>query len=146
MLDSAPPQASPPDSGAQPRSQSNWAVGIVVAAILGAILVGLVATVFLVDSINIPNPFEDSGAVEPAATETTLATATTFAPGGNDYYGLLVGDCINDDELVSYIAGNDYETTPCDGPHDSEAYLVHEFPPGSYPGGGCRERRPDLGL
>jgi len=132
--DPAPPPVSPPHSGRQVRSQSNWVVGIVVAVIGGAILVGLVAAVFLFDSISITNPFDDSGVVELASTETTLATATTFATEGNDYYGLLVGDCINDDELESYIAGNDYETTPCDGPHDNEAYLVYEFPPGSYPG------------
>lgn len=127
-------QVSLPDSGAQPRSQSNWVVGIVVAAIFGAILVGLVAAVFLVDSISITNPFEDSGAVELDATETTLPAATTFAIEGDDDYGLLVGDCINDDELERYIAGDDYTTTPCDGPHGNEVYLVYEFAPGPYPG------------
>ena len=129
----APPHL-PPDSAALPRSQSNWAVGLAIAAITGVILVGVAAAVVLAGSISISNPFEDSGAVDVSATETTeLGEATTTPPDG-DYFGLLVGDCIDDDELQSYIAGNNYQTAPCEGPHDNEVYLVHEFPPGSYPG------------
>ena len=98
------------------------------------ILIGVAAAVVLAGSISISNPFEDTGAVEVGATETTeVGEATTTAPD-NDYYGLLVGDCIDDDELESYIAGDDYETIPCDDPHGNEVYLVHELAPGSYPG------------
>jgi hypothetical protein len=109
-------------------------VGLAIAAITGVILVGVAAAVVLAASISISNSFEDTGAVGVSATETTeVSEATTSAPG-DDYYGLLVGDCIDDDELKSYIAGDDYETIPCDYPHGNEVYLVHEFAPGSYPG------------
>lgn len=137
--DAVPPKAATPASRAQPRSQSNWVVGIVVAAVLGVILVGLVAAVFLVESISITNPFEEAADVEVAPT-TTLAAATTLAPTttlaseGDNSYGLLVGDCINDDALERYIAGDEYERIPCDLPHGNEVYYVYEFPPGSYPG------------
>jgi len=130
----APSRVSPAVSGAQPRSQSNWVVGLAIAAITGVILVGVAAAVVLAGSISISNPFEGTGAVGVSATETTEVSEATITVPGDDYYGLLVGDCIDDDELESYIAGDDYETTPCDDPHDNEAYLVYEFAPGSYPG------------
>ena len=132
--DGAPLRFAPPDSAALPRSQSNWVVGLAIAAITGVILVGVAAAVVLAGSISISNPFEDTGAVDVSATETTEVSEETTAPPDDDYYGLLVGDCINDDELESYLAGDYYQTTPCDGPHGNEVYLVHEFPPGSYPG------------
>ena len=105
-----------------------------IAAITGVILVGVAAAVVLAGSISISNPFEGTGAVGVSATETTeVSEATTTAPD-DDAYGLLVGDCVDDDELESYIAGDDYETISCDGPHGNEVYLVHEFAPGPYPG------------
>lgn len=123
----APRPPPPPVSGTQPRSQSNWVVGIAAAAVVGVILVGIAATVFLAGSISISNPFEDSDTVEAGVQTTVVATA------GNDY-GLVVGECIDDDELEIYFAGDDYETTPCDSPHDNEVYFVHEFAAGPYPG------------
>ncbi len=125
--DTAPPPPPSPVSGTQPRSQSNWVIGIAAAAVVGVILVGIAATVFLAGSISISNPFEDSDTVEAGVQTTVIATA------GNDYE-LVVGECIDDDELESYFAGDDYETTPCDSPHDNEVYFVHEFAAGPYPG------------
>lgn len=131
--DAALPQLSPRGSGARPRSQSNWVVGLAVGAIVGAILVGVAAIVFLAGSISISNPFEDTDPVESTAPAVTIAT-TTLGPAADDYYGLLVGDCIDDEELNSYVAGDDYETTSCDDPHGNEVYLVYEFARGPYPG------------
>lgn len=132
--DEGPSRVSPAASGAPPRSQSNWVVGLVIAAITGVILVGVAAAVVLAGSISISNPFEDIGAIGVSATETTeVSEATTTAPD-DDSYGLLVGDCIDDDELERYIAGEEFATVSCDDPHGNEVYLVHEFAPGPYPG------------
>ena len=114
-----------------------------IAAITGVILVGVAAAVVLAGSISISNPFEGTGAVGISATETTeVSEATTTAPD-DDAYGLLVGDCIDDDELESYIAGDDYETISCDGPHGNEVYLVHHSHPVRIRGR-MREGRPGL--
>ena len=130
----APSRVSPAAFEAQPRSQSNLVVGMAIAAITGVILVGVAAAAVLAGSISISNPFEDTGAVGVSATETTeVGEATTTAPD-DDFHGLLVGDCIDDDELESYLDGDDFETISCDDPHGNEVYLVHEFAPGPYPG------------
>ena len=116
-----------------------------IAAITGVILVGVAAAVVLAGSISISNPFEGAGAVGASATETTeVSEATTTAPD-DDSYWLIVGDCIDDDELESYIAGDDFETILCDGPHGNEVYLVYESTR-FVSGGGCREGRPGLSL
>ncbi len=105
-----------------------------IAAITGVILVGVAAAAVLAGSISISNPFEDTGAVDASATETTEVSEATTTTPDHDSFSLLVGDCIDDDELESYIAGDDFETILCDDPHDNEVYLVYEFGPGSYPG------------
>ena len=118
---------APPATGPQPRSQSNWVVGAAVVAVAGAILAGIAAVVILAGSVTVTNPFESSDSSE-ATVQTTIAVA-----GGNDY-GLVVGECIDDDELEHYFAGADYSTTSCDRPHDSEVYFIHEYLTGPYPG------------
>ena len=60
------------------------------------------------------------------------ATATTVPAGGGD--GLLVGQCMDDDELDKYLAGDDFSLVSCDDPHDIEVYYSHEFDAGPYPG------------
>lgn len=117
----------PPVAGPQPRSQSNWVIGAIVVAGTATILAGIAAVVILAGSISVTNPFE--------ASETTAAAdQTTIVVADGNAYGLLVGECINDDELENYFAGADYSTTPCSGPHDSEVYFVYEYEAGPYPG------------
>ena len=67
-----------------------------------------------------------AAAADPAATP----------PAGGDAgdYALAVGDCIDDDEVDNYLAGDDYFVTPCDGAHDNEVYYSYSFAPGPYPG------------
>ena len=118
---------APPAPTPQPRSQSNWVAGAAVVAVVGAILAGIAAVVILAGSVTVTNPFEASD-----STEVTVQTTSVVADG-NDY-GLVVGECVDDDELEHYFAGADYSTTSCDGPHDSEVYFIHEYLAGPYPG------------
>ncbi len=66
---------------------------------------------------------------DPAAVATT---ETTVPAGGED--GLSIGQCIDDDELDKYLAGDDFSLVSCDDPHDTEVYYRHEFAAGPYPG------------
>ena len=82
--------------------------------------------------------------------EGTLNTAKTLAPTGGATAGgstpettvspdagggsLLIGECINDDELENFTGGFDYFVTSCDSPHDNEVYYIQEYPEGPYPG------------
>jgi len=82
--------------------------------------------------------------------EGTLNTAKTLAPVGGSTAGgssaettvpadtggdvLVVGDCIDDGQVQSFIDGLDYATTSCEAPHDNEVYYIFEFPEGPYPG------------
>jgi S1-C subfamily serine protease len=82
--------------------------------------------------------------------EGTLNTAKTLAPvGGSTVVGstpettvpsdgggeaLVVGECINDDELQNFMDGSSFLVTSCDSPHDNEVYYIHEYPEGPYPG------------
>lgn len=118
----------PSDSAqAQPRSQSNWVVAGVVAAIVAAILAVVAAAVILAGSLTIANPFEDRITADGEPGTTIVTTAA-----GDD--GLAVGECIDDDQLGYYSAGDDFTTTSCDHPHDNEVYYVHWFLPGPFPG------------
>jgi len=47
---------------------------------------------------------------------------------------LRVGECLNAEELDRYVAGDDFSLVACDDPHDYEAYAVHRYPSGPYPG------------
>ncbi|MFV9673302.1 MAG: septum formation family protein [Acidimicrobiia bacterium] len=78
----------------------------------------------IVDGLEDLNTAGDSGAV-----------ATTVAPvptGGEE--GLLIGQCLDDDELDKYLAGDDFSLVSCDDPHDTEVYYRHQFAAGPYPG------------
>ena len=74
--------------------------------------------------------------VEPVEVETSVpaeASAGTRSMDGDEYF-LSVGECINEDQIDPYLAGEDYSITPCDAPHDNEVYFVYEWPEGPYPG------------
>ncbi len=60
------------------------------------------------------------------------AADTTDAGVGDD--GLLVGQCVNRDQLDEYIVGNEFSVTSCASTHDYEVYFVLEFAAGPYPG------------
>jgi len=49
-------------------------------------------------------------------------------------YGLSVGECVDEDQVERYLAGEPYAIVACDEPHDREVYFVHEWPEGPYPG------------
>lgn len=118
----------PPAPAPQPRSQSNWAVGVTVAVVLAVIAAATTAGVLLAGSISITNPFEE----EPTTVAGGVSTTVVVESGTG--YQLVAGECIDDDELEHYFAGDDYATTPCSDPHDNEVYFVYEFAAGPYPG------------
>ncbi|MEA3502337.1 MAG: septum formation family protein, partial [Actinomycetota bacterium] len=102
-----------------------------------ALVAGAFAVVVVVGAI--VDEFEDSTIAGPTATTATTATvititAATTVPAGGGENGLLVGECLDDDELDSFLAGDDYSVMECDDPHDYEVYHVHEFAGGPYPG------------
>jgi hypothetical protein len=76
--------------------------------------------------------------------EGTLNTAKVLAPTGiiadpgstasRDEYLLIVGDCIDDEEIENYLVGDDYLVTSCDGAHDSEVYYIYTYAAGPFPG------------
>ena len=125
----AVPRGPVPSTGTEPlpRSQSNWVVAGVVAAIVATILTVVAAAVILAGSITLTNPFEEATAPADEPHTTIVTTATSD-------YGLAIGECIDDDQVGYYSAGEDYTTTSCDTPHDNEVYYVHEFLPGPFPG------------
>ena len=117
----------------EPERSDGWSrlptwLLFVLVFIFGSVIViaGVFAIVVLVGAIL--GELEDpSGAVE-----TTIATATTVPAGSEN--GLVVGECIDSDELDKYLAGDDFAVTACGDPHDAEVYYVYEFPAGPYPG------------
>ncbi len=78
----------------------------------------------IVDGLDDLNTADDSTAV--------ATTVTTVLAGGED--GLSIGQCIDDDELDKYLAGDDFSLVSCDDPHDTEVYYRYEFAAGPYPG------------
>ena len=106
------------------------------------ILVVVGAALLLARSVSISNPFEDSGTVDNASTQSAVATETTAsAPTtvttiaiSDDDFGLSVGECLDAAALDRYIVGEDYDTTPCADPHDYEVYFLYEYAAGPFPG------------
>jgi serine protease Do len=80
--------------------------------------------------------------------EGTLNTAKLLAPTGitadpgpdpgstvsRDEYLLIVGDCVDDEEIENYLVGDDYSVTSCDGAHDNEVYYIYTYAVGPFPG------------
>jgi len=141
--DSEGPGESPPDATATARAvvktpaemsgEGSWSrlptwLLFVLVFVVGSVI--LVAGVFAVSVVT--GSILD-GMDDPTATsDTTIVGATTVPATGGD--GLAVGQCINDDELDKYLAGDAFSLESCDDPHDAEIYHVHEFPSGPYPG------------
>jgi hypothetical protein len=106
-----------------------WLVFVLVFVGGSVVLVaGISATAVvvgsIVDGLEELNTADDSAAV---------ATTVTTVPAG-EQDGLSIGQCIDDDELDKYLAGNEFSLVSCDDPHDTEAYYRHEFAAGPYPG------------
>lgn len=106
-----------------------WLLFVLVFVGGSVVLVaGVAATAIVVGSII--GGFEELGQTDnPSAAATTSTTALV---GGPD--GLQVGQCLDNDELDKYLAGDDFSLVSCDDPHDTEAYLRYEFAAGPYPG------------
>ena len=64
----------------------------------------------------------------------SAADTTPDDSGGDGSTPLLVGMCINDDQMQRYMDGDEYSLASCDTPHDNEVYYVHEYAEGPYPG------------
>jgi len=92
---------------------------VLVAGVLAvAVLVGAV-----VDATG-----DSDAASDTAADSSTVATVSVVGSG------LMVGECLNEDELDRYLVGDDFSVAGCSDPHDYEVYVVHEYPAGPYPG------------
>ena len=106
-----------------------WLLFILVFVLGSVVLVaGVFAVVVLAGSVL--GESEDSNI---AGDTTVVATTVTTVPEGGDD-GLQIGQCIDDDELDKYLAGDDFSLVSCDDPHDTEVYFRYEFAAGAYPG------------
>ncbi len=99
-----------------------WFVGgsiILVAGVLAmAVLVGAVV--------------DGTGDSDAAGDGTVVtSTVTTLSDVGA---GLMVGECLNEEQLDRYLVGDDFSVAECGDPHDYEVYVVHGYPSGPYPG------------
>ncbi len=69
--------------------------------------------------------------------ETTVAAGdggSDTTAGGGETADLVVGDCLDDDQLALYAEGSGYTTIACADPHDNEVYYTTLFADGPYPG------------
>ena len=70
----------------------------------------------------------------PGTSDTTAETDTTTTDLDSGGDALIVGQCLDDDELDRYLAAEAFSYLSCDDPHDFEVFFVYEFPTGPYPG------------
>ncbi|MEA2009164.1 MAG: septum formation family protein, partial [Actinomycetota bacterium] len=106
-----------------------WLLFVLVFVGGSVVLVaGVVAAAIVVGSM--VGEFEVLGQTDDSSAVAT--TSTTVLVGGSD--GLQVGQCLDNDELDKYLAGDEFSLVSCDDPHDTEAYLRYEFAAGPYPG------------
>lgn len=101
------------------------------------VVVFLVGSVFLVAvvvaaSIVISGVVDMSEDAIGAGDTVTAATSTTVVAGDPD--ALIVGQCLDDDELNRYLAGDTFSYGSCEDPHEYEVFFVYEFPVEPYPG------------
>ena len=105
-----------------------WLLFILVFLVGSTLLfAGVIAASVVIKEV--VDGFEDSntsGGTATAATTTTVAT--------DDVGALIVGQCLDDDELDRYLAAEAFSYVSCDDPHDFEVFFVYEFPTGPYPG------------
>lgn len=105
-----------------------WLLFIVVFLVGSAFLIAVAVAASVVIS-GVVDEFEDAGA---ARDTVTAATTTTVMADGGD--ALIVGQCLDDDDLDRYLASESFSYVSCDSPHDFEVFFVYEFPTGPYPG------------
>ena len=110
------------------RSRLPTGLLFVLAFVIGStvLIAGVYAAAIVIGSI-----LDELDALT-ADDDAPVVVETTVPVVGED--GLVVGQCIDDDELDKYLAGDDFSLVPCDDPHDAEIYFVHDFPSGPYPG------------
>ncbi len=105
-----------------------WFLFILVFLVGSTVLfVGVIAASVVITEV--VDGFEDSNTSGGTA---TAATTTTVA--ADDVDALIVGQCLDDDELDRYLAAEAFSYLSCDDPHDFEVFFVYEFPTGPYPG------------
>ena len=99
-----------------------WFVGGSVVLVAGVLAVAVLIGAIVDDA-------GDSDAVGDTVADTS--TVTTVSVVGS---GLMVGECLNDEELDRYLVSDDFSVAACSDPHDYEVYVVHGYPAGAYPG------------
>jgi hypothetical protein len=106
-----------------------WLLFVLVFVSGSVILIaGVVATGIVFGSI----VDEWEGFSTTGDTTAVITTVVTLPVGGED--GLFIGQCIDEDEMDKYLAGDDFSLVSCDQPHDAEVYFRYEFTSGPYPG------------
>jgi hypothetical protein len=91
------------------------------------LVAGIFAVVVLVGAVVDETEDSDAAGGDAAAT----STVTTVSVVGS---GLMVGECLTEEELERYLVGDDFSVAACSDPHDYEVYVVHGYPAGAYPG------------
>ncbi len=120
--------AAIPQEGSWSRFPT-WLLFVLVFVGGSAILVaGVVAAGILIE----PIVDEWEGFSTGSDTSAVVTTVTTVPAVSED--GLMIGQCLDDDELDKYLTGDDFSLASCDDPHDTEVYFRYDFPEGPYPG------------
>jgi hypothetical protein len=91
------------------------------------LVAGVLAVVVLVGAV--VDATGDSDAASDTAGDSS--TVTTVSVVGS---GLMVGECLTEEELERYLVGDDFSVAACSDPHDYEVYVIHGYPSGTYPG------------
>ncbi|MCL1587749.1 MAG: septum formation family protein [Actinomycetia bacterium] len=120
-------QAGPSGGGWWSRLPG-WLLFILVFLVGSTLLFAgvIAASVVITEVIDGFEASNTSGGTASAATATTVVA--------DDADALIVGQCLDDDELDRYLAAETFSYLSCDDPHDFEVFFVYEFPTGPYPG------------
>lgn len=91
------------------------------------LVAGIFAVVVVVGAI--VDATGDSDAAGDTAAESSTVTTVSVVGAG-----LMVGECLDEEELERYLVGDDFSLAACSDPHDYEVYFVHGYPSSPYPG------------
>jgi hypothetical protein len=91
------------------------------------LVAGIFAVVVLVGAV--VDATGDSDAASNTAGGSSAVTTVSVVGSG-----LMVGECLTEEELERYLVGDDFSVAACSDPHDYEVYVVHGYPAGAYPG------------